>query len=160
MERFEGLNLPQLLDLMHGLVVPEPVPLLPVTSGWWIVAAWALAVVLLALGQVVRHRRRNRYRREAITALDTIAAGAHENPSAAAAEIAALVKRTALAAYPRERVANLYGREWADFLRATSGNDPVVSEAANRLAESPYRPDASGEHLAAPARRWIRLHRA
>ena len=44
---YEGLNLPQLMDLMHGLVMPAPVSLLPVTAGWWILSAWLLAVLII-----------------------------------------------------------------------------------------------------------------
>ena len=47
--RFEGLNLPQLLDLMHELAVPEPVPWLPQTPGWWVFCGWALAVTALLI---------------------------------------------------------------------------------------------------------------
>ena len=32
-ERFDGLNLPQLLELMHEIVVPEPVGLDPADAG-------------------------------------------------------------------------------------------------------------------------------
>jgi hypothetical protein len=70
--QYDGLNLPQLLDLMHGLVMPEPVPWLPQTPGWWIVLGWLLAVLLLAVWQLVRRRRRNRYRRDALAELDAI----------------------------------------------------------------------------------------
>ena len=38
-ERFEGLNLPQLMDLMHGLVYPDPVSWMPQTIGWQLLAA-------------------------------------------------------------------------------------------------------------------------
>jgi hypothetical protein len=108
----------------------------------------------------MRHRRRNRYRRQAEAELDAIAARVDSEPAAAAAEIAGLVKRTALAAYPRGRVAALHGSDWAGFLRESTNDDATVAGAADRLAAAAYRPDAVGEGLVEPARRWIRKHRA
>jgi hypothetical protein len=158
--RYDGLNLPQLMELMHGLVVPEPVPWLPSTPGWWVLAGWLVAVALLGAGRLALRRRRNRYRREAAAELDTIEAQADGDPAAAAAQISILLKRTALAAYSRDRVAALHGAAWARFLEESADGDPVVAAAAERFASAAYRPDADGRELVAPARRWIRVHRA
>ena len=159
-ERFEGLNLPQLLDLMHELVVPEPVPWLPQTPGWWVLCGWALAVAALLITAIARRRRRNRYRREALASLDAVAAQSRLGAAESAQQVAEIVKRAALAAYPRARVAGLYGKDWARFLCESSGNDKQVEEAAESLAGAAYRPDADGRSLLQPARRWIRVHRA
>ena len=159
-ERFEGLNLPQLLDLMHELVVPEPVPWLPQTPGWWVLSGWALAVAALLITAIARRRRRNRYRREALACLDALAAHSQLDATESARRIAEVVKRTALVAYPRARVAGLYGKDWARFLCESSGNDRQVTEAAESLAAAAYRPDADGRLLLRPARRWVRVHRA
>ena len=160
MSQYDGLNLPQLLDLMHGLVMPEPVAWLPQTPGWWIVLGWLLAVLLLLAWQFAKRRRRNRYRRDALAELRSISAQPELRPAESAQRIAALLKQTALAAYPREDVAALYGRDWAQFLKESAGNDPQVAEAADLLAAAAYRPDVDGSVLTRPASRWIRLHRA
>ena len=160
MSKYDGLNLPQLLELMHGLVMPEPVEWLPQTPGWWIVLGWILAVLLLLAWQFARRRQRNRYRRDALAELSSIAARTELGPAESAQHIAALLKRTALAAYPRDDVAALYGADWARFIKESAGNDPYIADAADKLAAAAYRPDADGSALARPARRWIRLHRA
>lgn len=160
MNPYEGLNLPDLLALMHGVVVPEPVSWLPETPGWWIALGWVLAVLALVGWRVARQRRRNRYRREALAALKAIDAQPELGAAEAAQQIAALLKRAALAAYPREQVASLYGIAWAHFLTDSANNDPQVADAADSLAAASYRSDADGRALIAPARRWIRLHRA
>lgn len=159
-DRYEGLNLPQLLDRMHDLVLPEPVPWTPETVGWGVLAGWLAALALLAFGHGLTARRRNQYRREAEAVLRAIEVRAEADPASAAGEIAALVKRTALAAYPRDRVASLSGTAWAGFLRESAHGDPAVAAAAERIAAAAYRPDADGRALVAPARRWIRRHRA
>lgn len=159
-DRYEGLDLTGLMDLMHDLVVPEPVAWTPQTSGWPILAAWLAVVTLVGIAHWLAYRRRNRYRREAESLLAAIENRAEVDPVDAAVQIATLVKRTALVAYPREQVASLYGAEWAAFLRESSAEDPLVVGAADRLAAAAYQSDADGRVLVTPARRWIRRHRA
>jgi len=159
-DRFQGLNLAELMDLLHGIVLPEPVSWLPQTAGWWTLGGWLIVIVAIAVAHWLRYRRRNRYRRQAEAELDSIAARIGSEPAATAGEIAELVKRTALAAYPRGRVAALHGPDWAEFLRESTSNDHTVAGGADRLAAAAYRPDAVGENLVEPARRWIPKHRA
>jgi hypothetical protein len=140
--------------------MPDPVPLLPTTAGWSILAGWLLAVLILAARYLMKRRRHNRYRREALALLKTIEGESDLCPVESAQRIAALLKRTALAAYPRQQVASLSGKDWAQFLKESANNDRQIADAAETLAAAAYRPDADGRELSAPARRWIRLHRA
>ncbi len=159
MNDYEGLNLPQLLGLMHDLVRPEPVSWMPQTPGWWIALAWLTAVIVILLWHRYRAWRRNRYRREALATLRSIEANS-VNEKQVAGQIAILLRRTALAAYPREVVAQLYGSEWAKFLCEAASNDPIIGQSAEQLATAAYRTDSDGKALIAPARRWIKVHRA
>ena len=145
---------------MHGLVIPDPVSLMPMTSGWLILAGWLLAGLILTVRHLFKLRRRNRYRREALALLKTIENEQDLCPVESAQRIAVLLKCTALAAYPRREVASLSANDWAQFLKDSANNDPQISDAAEMLAAAAYRPDADGRELSAPARRWIRLHRA
>ena len=158
MNQYEGLNLPELIALMHDLIVPEPVPWLPVTPGWWIVGGWLVAVLLLVGWRVFLHRRRNRYRRDALAELKAIQNMADLSPQESAQRIAVLIKRTALSAWPRSDIASLYGADWARFLTASANDDAQVAGAAEKLATAAFRPDADGRALAASARSWIRRH--
>lgn len=155
---YEGLNLPQLLDLLHPPVEPEPVPWLPQTVGWQIVGAWALVVAVLLAVHAFRKWKRDRYRREALEELRDIARRRDE--PGVPGEIALLLKRTALAVYPRARVASLCGAEWAAFLVESSKGDSSVEKAAPKLAAAAYRDDIRGADLVKPAGRWIKVHRA
>jgi hypothetical protein len=157
--RYADLSLPELLDLMHPIVEPDAVPLLPQTPGWWIVFGWLAGLILLLAWHWRRRWLRNRYRREAEAELDAIALTVDTEPRLAAEAIAELLKRTALSAFPRERVAALTGPEWAEFLVQTAGNDPAVADGAERLSEAAYRANADGHPLIAAARCWIRVHR-
>ena len=157
-EQYEGLNLPQLLDLMHDIVMPEAVAMTPQTVGWQILGYWVFAVAVLSLIKFVQYRRRNRYRREALELVDQVDTGP-DNP-AAAGEVAAILKRTALVAYARDDVASLHGAEWAQFLVESSGSDSRVKASAPIIAAAAYRPGVEAAELVNPAKRWIRKHRA
>ena len=160
MNPYDGLNLPDLLALMNGLEAPAPVPWIPATSGWWVLLAWLVAVLLLVIWRLVQRRRRNRYRRQALSELAAIQRQPDAMPPCSTQRIAAVLRRTALAAYPRREIAPLYGSSWARFLRDSANNDQQIANAAEQLAAAPYQPDANGEALLEPARRWVRLHRA
>jgi len=155
---YEGLNLPQLMDLLHDLARAEPVAWLPQTAGWWVVIGWLLLIGVLAAGCAYARWRRNHYRREAIGLLEAIETGA--GAASAGPAIASVLKRTALVAYPRQQVASLHGAAWADFLRASCDHDPTVERAAADLAGAAYHRDTDGEALVAVARRWVQVHRA
>ena len=159
-DKYEGLNLPQLLDLMHGNVEPEPVSLLPATDAWLVVAGWLVATVVIGLAAWRRRWQRNRYRREALSALANIEADSSLDAKGSAAEIAELIKRTALAAYPRDTVASLYGESWSAFLVESANHDKRVAAGADAIAQAAYSPVADDTAIVPAARRWIRVHRA
>ena len=105
-----------------------------------------------------RTRQKNRYRREALGRLKEIASRRDE--PGVPGEIALLLKRTALAVYPRAQVAHLYGADWARFLCKSTNDDSRVKKAAPDLAAAAYRNDVEGAALIKPAKRWIKVHRA
>lgn len=156
--RYEGLNLVGLLDLLHQPVEAVPIPWLPQTVGWQIVGLWALVVAVLLAVHARRRWVRNRYRREALDQLAGIAKSGDDVD--VPGQIALLLKRTALAVYPRAQVASLWGNEWARFLIESSKGDRRVERSARDLAAAAYRDDLVGADLIKPARRWIRVHRA
>ncbi len=160
MNDYEGLNLPELLARLHDIVEPDPISWLPVTSGWWLLAVWLSAVLALSALALRRRYQRNRYRRIALARVDEILAGS----SQPVAELAILLKQTALAAYPRRRVAALHGSAWSDFLVEVTRQDPLVQRTAPKIVAAAYDPgladSAANAEIADGVRRWIRRHRA
>lgn len=145
-----------LIDLLDRLVEPPepaPVPMTPQTWGWTVLAA-ALALALAWIAwRAWRRWRADAYRRAALAEL----AAAGDDP----ATIAGILRRTALAAWPRERVASLTGRDWLAFLDATGGGGSFGEGPGALLAEAPYRADAAPRPgLGAIAAHWVRRHRA
>lgn len=143
-----------LVDLLDQLVVPDPPPpvsMMPQTAGWAI--AGALLLVLLAYGlwrMVVRYRA-NAYRRAALAELTQ----AGDDP----AQVAAILRRTALVAYDRRRVAGLQGPDWIAFLERTEGA-PWDDALRPHLLTAPYRgATEAAPDLTARVARWIKAHK-
>jgi hypothetical protein len=145
-----------LARLVDVVVPPEP-SLWPQTPASLILIALVVIGAVVAAVWLVRRHRRNAYRRAALAEL---AAMDPRHPHAAAA-LAALIRRTALAAFPREVVTPLQGAAWLAFLDRSYGGTAFSGGAGRVLADAPYRPNAEpGDPaaLAALVRQWIRRH--
>ena len=157
----------QALEGLADIVVPAPVSWMPQTVGWAVLAAALAVAVLVGLWRWRQHALRNRYRAEALAELRRIEAlaGDPSRRAVALGLVAVLMKRTALAAYPRTDVARLSGSEWVDFLRHRG---PCVSqEAVTLLDDLEYcnkhhlaeMTDSEVGAIVTAARSWIRGHR-
>jgi hypothetical protein len=152
-------------DPVAGLVdIPPPpaVSLWPQTMTSRITIAIALVALIAWICWFVRHRRMNRYRREALAELDRIAATSAP-PGERAASLALLVRRTALAAFPRAQVAALTGASWLSFLDRSYEGTAFSDGPGRDLEAAVYRPIPDGENLAPRidlVRRWIEAHHA
>lgn len=101
---------PASLSNLRDIVLPDPVGLWPPGPGGLIL----LALLLFCLGIAgycwYRRWKADRYRRAGLFLLAEVTTER---------DVSVVLKRVALAAYPREQVASLYGREWLDFLNRT-----------------------------------------
>lgn len=152
---------------MHDIVLPSPPSWMPQTWGWVLVAFIVLLTITI-LGLIWRRRRNaNAYRREALRLLMDIEHDIVDPATRAQAVIAlaAVLKRTALAAFPRRQVAALSGKEWVSFLDEQDDDD--TGHAVERLLDdAEYRgrnslerlPENVGLDLTAGARSWIERH--
>lgn len=135
---------PSDLSNLRDIVLPPAVSWWPPAPGWWVVGAAVVVAAGFAVAVAIRRYQRNAYRREALSALDT----------APPAEISAILKRAALVAFPRERVASLSGPAWLAFLDRTGG----TKFADTALASLTYGGTGDKDAVVAEARRWITSH--
>jgi hypothetical protein len=162
------LTSPDALKDLADIVLPDPVSWYPQAWGWKVLAG---ALLVAALALAVRWARRfvaNRYRREALEECALLAAdldGESRRP-AALGEMAVLLKRTALSAWPRGEVASLSGQGWIDFLRRHGGRARVDEPIGRLLGAAEYEPGSLASmspgdaHACARAvRDWIECHR-
>ncbi|WP_110640801.1 DUF4381 domain-containing protein [Salinicola sp. CPA57] len=153
------LMLSQMIDQLSP--VPEPVAVAwwPQTWGWLVLAVVVLALLSWLGWRRYRHWKSNRYRREALAELHRRLAGGE-----GATALAEVLRRTALAAFPRERIVSLRGEAWERFLNQTVAPGKPCFDAASvaRLTELPYRQtDAADRHLddlTWRVERWISVH--
>lgn len=134
-------------EAMQGLILPPSVSFWPATPAWLALFAVLAALMFWLAWRAWRRWRANAYRREALRGLE-----AAQHP----AEIAAILKRTALAAWPRRQVAALSGPDWAAFLRDTAPGAKLDVAAAQKLASLAYA--STSAHARDDAARWIRCH--
>jgi Ca-activated chloride channel family protein len=156
----ESLSLSELLDRMADIQEPVPVSWTPQTAGWIWLGVVLVIVVAVVIWLLVRRRRANAYRRVARAALDDIGAAETVGP-VFAAQVSELLRRTALAVYPRSEVASLYGAEWLGFLDRCYGGDGFSAGAGRALSTAIYDPRAAVDRAALLrlAREWVRRHR-
>jgi len=135
--------------------MPQPVPWWPPAPGWYVVLGLLIGCLsALVIRAFIRYRR-NAYRRAALHELQY----ADEGPDKIGF-ISALLKRTALAAYPREQVANIAGEAWPRWLSESSGLD-VPAPVRDALQDGVYggTPVTDTQALTDFAAQWIRRHR-
>lgn len=156
MNKFEGMNLADLMAQLHTIVLPEQISYLPSTIGWKILGIWLLAVVLCVVTNRIIQYQRDRYRREALLLLQDIEDNVEIEQQGSA--LATVIKQTVLAAYGRDQ-ASLYGEKLASFLVDTSNGNAGVAENADLIARVAYNPHLDPKPLFEPARFWVTNHR-
>jgi hypothetical protein len=154
-------------DPVAGLIdipLPREVNLWPQTWESRIAVVVLLIVVVAAAWRLVHFWRVNRYRREALAELNSIGHASPSIPRELLPRITLLVRRTALAAFPRERIASLAGPAWLSFLDRSYGGHEFSQGVGRLLVSASYQqilPDeAELQSLSGLVRRWIKVHHA
>ncbi len=159
----------QALKDLHDVALPPQVAMTPQTAGWYALALLAGLLVVWTCVTFTRRFLRDRYRRAALRELAALEAGLGEEASRSAAlrGLPVLLRRTALAAWPRGEVAPLTGDAWLAFLDDAYGGNGFSAGPGRPLALAAYETDAGlralnereARALFALAGTWIRRHR-
>ena len=160
---------PASLQNLNDIVLPAQVSWWPLATGWYILSA-LLLIVLVWLGyRSLRRWFKNRYRRVALQELQSLAEGIQNGADRDSnlRQIPVLLKRTALSIYPREQVASLAGKDWYEFLNSRlrkpafaesiSSTLDTVSYSAGDLSQVDKR---SATALLSASRHWLKHHQA
>jgi Domain of unknown function (DUF4381) len=141
------------LDRLHDYYQPVQPAWIPQTIGWYVLFGVVALLLLWFAIHAIRRWLANSYRRKALREL------AIATPD----QFSALLKRTALAAWPRERVASLSGEAWLKFLSDAGAAKSFQSAPGNRIEELALRAGSASiedeQTLRATVAEWIRRHR-
>lgn len=141
------------LDKLHDFYQPPPPAWTPQTVGWYVIFAIAGLLVLWMAIHFIRKWFANRYRREALRELVLLPPD----------QFSTLLKRTALAVWPREKVASLSGAAWLEFLNKAASEGMFERAQGNRIEEIALRSTTLSSEDERELRRiaadWIRRHR-
>jgi len=150
------------LQNLNDIVVPGAVPWWPLAPGWYVLASVLVIVLTVLFVRLWNARNRNRYRRQALAELALIR---QDKTGDSMQRLPGLVKRAALAAWPREQVAPLSGSAWHRFLDASAGTDRFGAGAGVTLDRLAYRtnttPAPADEELTQAldaAEFWLKNH--
>jgi hypothetical protein len=163
------MNDPASLQNLQNIFEPAAISFWPPAPGVVMCAALVLLWSWVGLALFIVRRKRNAYRRVAVSALEEIRRNLdHEQKSQAIMRVATTLKRAALTAFPRHRVASLSGRQWLDFLDEAAGNSIFSASSRNLLLKTVYQPTEgirtiSLAHIAElcdQAEAWITSHKA
>jgi hypothetical protein len=145
----------QELPLRDIHVPPEP-DIWPLAPGWWALLVLSLVLLGLVTWRLYRGYGALRRRRRILGELADLN-GRNAGPDLAA-EVSALLKRVALARFPRAEVAPLTGQNWLEFLDRNGGGGRFAAGPGRALAEGPYAPASSfdAQALLVVAEDWIR----
>jgi hypothetical protein len=141
---------PASLDRLRDLVVPPSIPWWPPAPGWWGVLALVTLAVVIFAWRKGRAWHADAYRRAAQRELQA---------ATSAAEIAEILKRTVLVAYPRAEVAALSGSRWCRWLAEQRGR-PLPAPIVDALTTAVFAraSDAQLAELLAFALDWVQNH--
>ena len=162
------VNMTKTIMDLHDIVLPDAVSFWPPAPFVGLLLVLVVGGLLLLMLRWWLRWQAEAYRREGLSLsvkIETqLTSAAHTTEGLAA--LGALLKRVALAAFPREAVAPLYGEAWLHFLentcpdcRFTTGPGRLLSDAAFDPSKAALIRPEEGRQLAALAQTWIRNHR-
>lgn len=155
------------ISSLEPIITPEPVSFWPPAPGWYILAALVLSLLMYVIFRAIKQYQKNEYRRLALKELASISLPVNsEQFVEAITTLNVLMKRTALAGFPRERVASLSGMAWLIFLEATYPSGNFKQPPGKLLAEIGYVSEKyhklqnqDWQELIYICEKWIKHHR-
>jgi hypothetical protein len=132
------------LSNLRDIVIPDAPSFWPLAAGAWVALGMFVTILVLLAWHLRAVRNRNAYRKAGLMLLGS---------ARTAYDVSVVLKRVALAVFPRDQVASLYGDEWAAFLHKTCPRGYFKALVSSDSGAEP------GEDLVELASTWIQHHR-
>lgn len=150
---------PDALTALRDIHLPPPITGWPWAPGWYLLLILSVAGGLGAYRLLRRYYLNGRAKRAALALLTQYHALHQRDPNRqrTTAQLSELLRRVALAYYPRTRVAGLMGSAWIDFLNGTA-KGVQFNTVSDQLLDAPYQTtqDSDLKPLFDLTRQWIK----
>jgi hypothetical protein len=156
------MNSPDPLAQLRDIHLPGPISWWPPAPGWWILALILALALVVSIKFIIRHFRRNRYRKEALQELQKINVNMEGLSTRDNVEqLAMLLRRVAIHTCGRETVASLVGQAWLRFLDSKGNTKQFTAGPGRVLADGHYQPhlETDLDQLSQLIEKWIRRSR-
>lgn len=130
------------LAQMRPLHLPDAIDSWPLAPGWYVLTILLVTTLGLSLYFFIKHRRNTLFKRQALETLAQIRQAYEQEPKAIsqhAQAISALYKRIALSHLPRNRISQLSGSEWLDFLDKMTNSHFFTEQEGQLLGDSLFK---------------------
>ena len=148
-----------ILAQLKDIHLPKPIGYLPLAFGWWLLIGLLTLSVLVGGFWAWRHYKRRRAVKKALKLLEQFRQIYEKEGDVVviASHLSALLKRVAIAYYPRNFVAGLKGQDWIDFLDRHSRR-ANFNQHRELILEIPYQYQSSEplEPLFKLCEQWIK----
>jgi Domain of unknown function (DUF4381) len=130
--------IPDLLKQLRDIHYPPAIKIWPLAVAWYVVIAFFLCALVAIFYRRFRQYKRDQLKRMVLKQIEELQEkrGMGKNISE---ELSKLLKRAALARYPRHEVAGLFGEDWLLFLDKTSTTTDFSKGLGRLLLVYPYQ---------------------
>jgi len=129
------------LENLRDIHLPDTISAWPPAPGWWI-----LALLLISLLIWLGWKIWNKYQQKQLLRLSLANViklesdyQQHQDPQLLVRQYSSLLRRVALARFPRQQVASITGSRWLEFLDNSSDTKLFDSEIGRLLLDGPYQ---------------------
>ncbi len=146
---------------LHDIITPDPISMFPASDGYAILLMLIAATLFPLSLYAYKYHMRNLYRKDALKEIKQV----RDTDSPLDKELVymlQLLKRVAIVAYTREKVANLSGKTWWQFLKEKSHIS--MGDDLEAYCESIYLGDstltqAKNDAVINYITKWIKNHK-
>ncbi len=138
------------LDKLRNIHLPDDISLWPPAPGWWILLLLIICLLIWTIWVLWKKHQQKRLFRLSIASVNALelAFDKHQDSLLLVKQYSSLIRRIALARFPRQQIASLTGKSWLTFLDKSAGMNLFNSEAGKLLINGPYqKTDKSIQHI-------------
>ncbi|THB74844.1 MAG: DUF4381 domain-containing protein [Gammaproteobacteria bacterium] len=144
---------------LKDIHLPAEPGIWPLALGWWLLLAFAMALVIAAMIAWARYKRK-KPRRDALHQLEEIEKQYLRSKDCVlyVQEISKILRRVGMQAFSRRECAQLNGHDWLQFLQSHSESASLSDNISKCLLYGPYskETDLDVSELFKFTQQWIR----